>query len=178
MIDSLALRVDIARAMGQRLHGQVQRFIKSRTLRRALEVRTSVDGSRVGADLVISQYWAVYYHDGRGPLRPRNGKFLVWFKRVEDDPRVDGGANYPVRATDIRRLSLSPAEFTRMLASGRMIIARRAGPTFGNPFFNRLANRAPSMVRGIAPRMMSTAVRRALAETGLDRIMIDARVRL
>lgn len=48
-------------------------------------------------------YWAVYIEAGRGPVRPRTKKYLVWFRQPSLDPRLAGG--YPKRREDIRRLT-------------------------------------------------------------------------
>lgn len=84
--------------------------VPSKTLQRAMSVEMGKDVPDLlpsQAALVIPHYWAVYLHDGRGPVWPDRARYIVFFRRIEDDPRVDGGKNYPVRASDIRKLSSS-----------------------------------------------------------------------
>lgn len=110
---------------------------RARALRDDLRIQVvDVDEVRSEAHVVTDFYWAVYYHDGRGPVRARPGKFLVFFSDPDFDPRIDGAArNYPRRASDIRRLNLTRGEFTRLLRSGRMIATKRVGAAEAHPFF-------------------------------------------
>jgi hypothetical protein len=160
--DPLSFKVDVAQKMAARLRDVVRRYIDSDTLKNAIEIVLEFDGADVRADLVWPHYWAVFYHDGRGPLRPINGKYLVWFMDPEDDPRNQGG--YPVRKSDIRRLELSTEEFKALLASGRMIVRTYAGPTRGKKFLERLAGRAAKHVQPIVRREFSRHVKDALAD--------------
>lgn len=90
--------------------------IPSRTLRNAMEIVLEADDLRdnEGA-LFIPHYWAEYLHDGRGPVQPRQAKFIVFFRRPQDDPRLSRG--YPIRVSDVRRLTKS--EFDQGLARNR-----------------------------------------------------------
>lgn len=110
---------------------------RARALREDLRVQIiDVDEQTSEAAVLTDYYWAVYYHDGRGPINARPGKFLVFFRDPDDDPRIDGSArNYPRRASDIQRLNLSKGDFGRLLRSGRMIATKRVGPAEGHPFF-------------------------------------------
>lgn len=137
---ALEVQRDIARDIAIRAQLTVGRAIESRTLRAALE-RTRVedtDSKTVESILTVPHYWAVYYHDGRGPIVAKRGKFLVWFRSIDDDPRVASG--HPVRATDIRKLRLSKTEFRRLHKAGKLIIAKRSGSVTGRPFFKTIAN--------------------------------------
>lgn len=151
---------DLVLLMAERLRVAVRPLIKSETLRDSIEIQLLVDGGMIGAALAWPHYWAVYYHDGRGPLRPVNGRFLVYFVDPEDDPRFKNG--YPIRAQDIKRLELSPEEFKAAIASGKMIVANYIGPARGKRFIDRLARRAPKLVQGIVKREFRGHVRAAL----------------
>ncbi len=53
----------------------------------------------------VPHYWARFIHDGRGPSPGAAGsKILVWFRDPKDDPRYPGGV-YPVRRSDVKRLT-------------------------------------------------------------------------
>lgn len=145
--DPLTFKIELARHMANQIRERVRTLIESRTLKRSLEVRVVVNGvDEVGAEVFLPQYWAVYYHDGRKAMRPRNGKFLVYFQDIEDDPRVFGGRQYPVRSAQIRRLRLDPAEFRRLVESGKLIVRESVGPAQPHPFFERMAGRAAAVV--------------------------------
>lgn len=150
--DPLIFQVTLVRKMADRLAARVRGFIESETLKRSLRVRVRLDRKHVGADLYIPQYWAVYYHDGRGPVRPRNGKFIVYFANIEDDPRVSGGKSYPVRAAQIRRLRLDPEEFRRLVREGKLVVKRSVGPVQGSRFFERLGGKAARIAAPIVSR--------------------------
>jgi hypothetical protein len=125
---------------------RVKAFIGSKTLRDALEL--IVDAPEARAELFIPHYWAVYYHDGRGPLVPVNANKLVFFADPKDDPRLVNG--YPVRATDIIRLTKEDyqaglAENARRRANGEgpfMFVLDTVGPAKARPFFEELARGA------------------------------------
>lgn len=164
-VSPIRFQVDLARMFSERIRDYVRNLIDSKTLRDALTV---IDLEEPGeAAVEVPHYWAVYYHDGRGPVRPRRGKYLVWFQSIEDDPRVDGGRNYPVRASQIRRLNLSRDQFQEMLDDGRLIMVTSAGPAVGKPFFEKLRGVAAGLVSSIAQREMSSHVRTFLAEGGI-----------
>lgn len=151
--DSLTFRIELAQKMASVIRERVRTMIESATLKRSIDTRVVIDeGGRVGAHVFLPQYWAVYYHDGRGPVTPVNGRFIVYFQNIEDDPRVSGGRNYPVRAAQIRRLRLDPAEFRRMMEDGTLIVRRRVGPAPSHPFFSRLAGRAAQLVEPTVDR--------------------------
>lgn len=134
---------DILRQIGREELLRVRSAIPSRTLRRAL--RLIVEENQGRARLFIPHYWAVYLHDGRGPVQARGGGKLVFFDDPDDDPRLRGG--YPERASDIRRLSRR--EYERGLEINRerrargqrpfMYVVDSVGPAAGRPWFDRLA---------------------------------------
>jgi hypothetical protein len=141
-------KLQLARQMAELVAARVRTLIESQTLRDALAVRST----KFGAEIFIPHYWAVYYHDGRGPVRPVNGKFLVYFANIEDDPRVRGGKDYPVRVSQIRRLRLDPDEFRRLVEEGKLIVKKSVGPTRPNRFFDKMAGRAAKIVAATAKR--------------------------
>lgn len=156
----------------------VRRDIGSRTLSRALRCR--LDPSPAGvtvARLAVPHYWAIYYHDGRGPIRPRRKKFLVYFRSIEDDPRVSGTAS-PQRFSQTKVLRLRPATFRRLVASGKLIVRTGVGPAAPNPFFQGLSDFS-GRVGSITLPAMSRFVRDSLAEENLTSIkrtsLIDVR---
>ena len=96
--------------------------IPSRTLRRAMEVQIGRqgEGDDLGEDdgaLYIPHYWATYLHDGRGPVHRKTAPYIIYFADIRDDPRVDGGRNYPVRASQIKKLT--PSQYRAGLAKNR-----------------------------------------------------------
>lgn len=148
--DPLAFKLDLARKMADRLRERVRSLIESRTLQRSLEVRVTVVGKdKIGAEIYLPQYWAVYYHDGHGPVTPVNGKFIVYFTSIEDDPRVSGGKDYPVRSSQIRRLRLDPTEFRRLVEEGKLVVKRSTGPARPHKFFERLGGKSVKAVEGL-----------------------------
>lgn len=163
--DPLTFKLDLVRQMAEQIRERVRRTIESATLQRSLDSRVVVneDGT-VGAEIFVPQYWAVYYHDGRGPVRPTSGKFIVYFQDIEDDPRVSGGRSYPVRAAQIRRLRLDPKEFRRLVEEGRLIVRSSVGPAQPHPFFEKLAGRVVKMVESTVNREFSRHAKAALAD--------------
>lgn len=151
--------------MAERLRQQVRRLIESRTLRKSLSIRLVINGQeKVGAELYLPQYWAVYYHDGRGPVYPVRGKYIVYFQNIEDDPRVSGGSNYPNRSSQIRRLRLAPEEFRALVESGKLVVRRSVGPARAHPFFERLGGRAAKAVAPIVRTDFSVHAKDVLAD--------------
>ena len=124
--------------------------IKSATLRDALEIELQPVSSAVVVG--VPHYWAIYYHDGRGPVRAAPGKFLVYFKDPAEDPRLKAG--YPVRATDI--VHLSREQFLEHLAADRLIVTRSVGPADPHPFFTRGMDGFQEKVHAPAKRFMAT----------------------
>lgn len=105
-------------------------------------------------------FWARYYHDGRGAMRSKKGKFLVFYKNVEDDPRTGGAArNYPKRKSDRKRLTKS--QFQRDLRAGKIVATTRVGPTGGTFFFTKGMRQFPAQVR----KIVEPGFRRQLRES-------------
>lgn len=127
--------------------------IQSETLRAALfvDIVPTEDAVRVG----VPHYWAIYYHDGRGPVRAKPGKWLVYFKDPAKDPRIQSG--YPERAASIVRLSRE--EFQEALARDELIVVKSVGPAAPHPFFTRGMDGFQDKVHEPARRFMSSIMR-------------------
>lgn len=159
----------LAFKLGVIMRDASRRETRSKTIERSLQV-TVLDFGRVAVE--TPYYWAVYYHDGRGPIRARPGHKLVYFRNIDQDPRVPN-RRYPVRATDIRRLTKS--QFYQMLndpGSG-MIVRTSVGPAPGDPFFERAGRIFPARASAVAQREFSAHVRALLGDE-----ILNARVRV
>lgn len=127
------------RFIASRALQRVRPLIESRTLREAL--RAQYIGRR--CFLGVPHYWAIYYHDGRGPAYPRKRtRWLVWYPNPKNDPRHRG--IYPVRRKEIRSLrdvGYSWDDIMRDVRAGIAVIAkvspRNEGRVAGHPFFKR-----------------------------------------
>lgn len=138
----------IASEASRRAAGYFRPLIPSKTLRDALTAIPGEYGLIDGAPgaksaLFIPHYWALFVHDGRGPVRPVHKRVLVWFADPRDDPRTDGTRNYPVRLDQRRRLTAD--QYRRGLEENRsrkerglepyMIVTTVSGPVQATPFF-------------------------------------------
>lgn len=128
---------------------QARSKIKSETLRHELFVKLFPQTNEVVVG--VPHYWAIYYHDGRGPVRAKPGHFLVYFKDPADDPRIKAG--YPVRASDI--IHLTRDQFLEALAQNKLIVTRSVGPAAPHPFFTDGMKSFPEKAHGPAKRFMS-----------------------
>lgn len=134
---------DLVEKLGQQAFLEAIPQIDSQTLRQSMEliVQRGTTGEGWRANLYIPQYWAVYYHDGRGGFGPQTKAFLVYFRNPSDDPRLSNG--YPTRASQIRQLTAE--EFRDGLhqnslnnKAGKepfMYVVRSVGPAGAHPFF-------------------------------------------
>lgn len=151
--------------------------VPSRTLRKALTIQLGTRETDLldneGA-LYIPHYWAVYLHDGRGPVQPREAKFIVFYHRPQDDPRLVDG--YPERVSDIRKLS--KGEFQAGLQRNRVHAQlglppfmyvlkddqgrpRSAGPADGTRWFERnegVADKATPKIESILDKYVQSIV--------------------
>lgn len=133
---------------------------RSRSISRTLQTVT-LDFGKVAVE--SPYYWAVYYHDGRGAIRARPGHKLVYFKNPDLDPRIPN-RRYPVRATDVRRLTKS--QFYRFLRdpSSGMIVRDHVGPAAGDPFFTRAGRKFRRQARDVVGEPFSGYVRECLGD--------------
>lgn len=158
---------EILTAIGEAELERVKVLIGSATLRQAifLAVYVSLDQAR----LIVPHYWAVYYHDGRGPVSPVSARKLVFFDDpLSNDPRLQGG--YPRRASDIRRLSRD--EYLEGLernaerrAAGLppfMFVVDSVGPARPRPFFDQLANNASARAGPVVKRIFDRHIQELL----------------
>jgi len=167
---------DLNAVFKQRLLEQIGRIavriarsqIQSETLKDSLfiELRPSTDQVVVG----VPHYWAVYYHDGRGPIRAKPGKWLVYFKDPSEDPRIQRG--YPERAADIVRLTRE--QFYEALNRDQLIVTKSVGPAEGHPFFTRGMSSLSGEVGPVAANMLGEML---LAAVPSEKDRIDIRVR-
>jgi len=153
----------------------------SQTLAASLSILTQQVGLRVSmAGIYIPHFWAVFVHDGRGPITPKEAKVLVWFRDREEDPRLQGGIT-PERAYRIPRLKMTPEEFKRARATGQIIVAKRSGPVAGNPFFSNSPGGGMHgfgrQVRPLIRADFEELIRSALEEAGVRKVVRPVRVR-
>lgn len=161
-------------------------LIPSRTLRAALRIDEEIDGTTVRAILSVPHYWALYLHDGRGPIQAKPGGFLVFFRDIRDDPRVSNG--FPVRMSDIVRLTKE--QFREGLRRNRqhlaaggsplevpMIVVRRVGPAAGVAFFSEglagfVDSEGGTIISGEFDRWIQSIVDDGLHETSTVRVRL------
>lgn len=138
-------------------------LIQSTTLADAVRAEFNFEADE--ALLHVPHYWAVYYHDGRGPIQAAPGHKLVFFHRPEDDPRLEGG--YPERVSQVRRLTADQfyegLEINReRFANGLppyMYVLNSVGAAKGDPFFDDLAVGAAERMDFIAQIEIEKALR-------------------
>jgi hypothetical protein len=132
----------------------------SKTVSASLHLIPLSDGSFA---VETPYFWAVFYHDGRGPVRAKPGKVLVYFRNPDDDPRIPG-RKYPVRASDIKRLTA--ADFYRFLRdpSRGMIVRKSVGPAKGDPFFVRAQAALTREVGNLVRKELSAIMREEMGE--------------
>lgn len=171
---------ELLRLYGEAELEQARRLIGSATLR---EAATLIVESQAGlATIFIPHYWAEFYHDGRSAFEAPGGRFLVYFSDPDDDPRIDGG--YPVRASDVRRLSREDfynglAINTERAEAGQdpfMFVVRSVGPAEGHPFFDALAVGAADRMDQFAEFAIDAFIQENLDEEGPQKS--TARVRI
>jgi hypothetical protein len=105
--------------------------IKPKSLREGAKVILNGDGE---IEVTFEHFWAALYHDGHGPSLARRGRYLVWFRVPERDPRYTKG--YPPRTkNEIRRLTKE--EFRQAKDAGDIVISRISRGWKGDPFLDR-----------------------------------------
>ena len=134
--DSKIFLTRLALMLAKRAREYVRPRIPSRVLRRSLRlVALRTSKFRNGAAVEIPHYWAVYYHDGHRAVRPRQKQFIVYFRKGQKhlDPRVQIGAWYPRRISEVKRLTR--AQFYKAVERGDVVVTKRSGPAKGKHFF-------------------------------------------
>lgn len=152
--------------------------------RQALSIRRSLtiqeeppNAGGAVARVVTPYYWATYYHDGRGPIRAKPGKFLVYFKDPDRDPRHSFSARrYPERVSDIRRLT--KAQFYEALAKGELIVVKRVGPAPAHPFFDVGARGLQTDLAAAAAELLERFTVECLEAEGLLDFELDVTLEL
>lgn len=107
-------------------------------------------GPKVGVVCVwVPHYWARWQHEGRKGINAEKvqvtigrGKYkgkkyeayrsLVWYKDPSQDPRFKTRP-WPIQRTDWRHLT--PGEFQKDRAEGKLVFAWAVGPVAARPFF-------------------------------------------
>lgn len=119
----------------QRAFQVARQGIPSDTLRRALTIqKLSLERSK----LHIPHYWAYYVHEGSAPVNMPRGRFMIWFKDPNKDPRLDGGIT-PMRYSRTRHLTrnyLASDEFKQLVKNDEVVIAQNRRAIEGRPFFS------------------------------------------
>jgi hypothetical protein len=139
---------------GEMLRIKAAGFMRSRTLRDAL--RLHIDTENFQVDVYLPHYWAIYEHDGRGPIDMAPGKYMIYFPDIRDDPRVDGGTNYPITSPRERR-KLTKEEFVQFAEENKrrgkdnpiMVVASHVGPSAGTYFFTRAGDSLVESIGGL-----------------------------
>jgi hypothetical protein len=165
-----ALTARLLRELGEAGVRMARLGIRSATLRDALRFEQL---SYKHGRLIVPHYWAIYQHDGRGPVLPRSKRYIVFFRDPNDDPRLAGG--YPVRFKDVRRLTGD--EFRRGLEENRrlfeanpaggkqqfMVVRDDVGPTrpqASYPFFTKGMVRFPALVERMVAEFLRAEIKR------------------
>ena len=111
----------VAKALLRSGRAFVLPHIKSRQLKANLQIVDTSTSRRIKGVLRVPHYWARYYHNSRGPAKPRQAKVLVWFRNKNNDPRLRGG-KYPIYKSDRRRMTRQ--EFKKWSRVNQQIINR------------------------------------------------------
>lgn len=122
--------------LAEKARAHVRPRVPSRVLRRSLKIVPLRPSRNVyGGAVEVPHYWAVYYHDGRRAIKPRQKQFLVYWRRGKKqlDPRVKIGAWYPRRITE--NVRLNKKQFYEAIKKGDVVVTKRAGPAHGTHFF-------------------------------------------
>lgn len=125
----------------------------SRTLAQGYEVRAFRRGSVDTVRIRNVYFFSGILDKGRGEVRPRAKRNLIWFENpLKDDPRLRGG--YPRKKSEVR--TLTPSQYRDGLRrnairkqAGRrpyMIVAQRSRAVPGKHF---VRNARPELVREV-----------------------------
>lgn len=148
--------------------------IRSRTLAQAMQVTVERPTGQMRIRLRLPFYWAVYDHEGRDAIRFPPGRYMVFFPDIKDDPRVDGGADYPATRADRRHLSRE--QFRRFSQINRaraklgqepiMVVTQRVGPAEGRPGIREAVEEISQS--GLIGDLASATITQFLKETALS----------
>jgi len=187
MAGELELMRDIGRLLAEAAREQARQnlLVLAQDSNRARAIRNDLDiiflsESEEAVDLAVQTefYWALYYHDGRGPIsfEAKPGRFMVFYADPKEDPRTVGGTDYPRRVSDVRPLRLGKGEFRRLLDSGRLIAVKRVGPADPHPFFEVGMRNASRRASQAILSAFGAFVRRQLEDDDLLNPPIDVAV--
>ena len=154
--EPIALRRAITLRLGEEALVRARRACRSKTLQESMVVIRYSDES---VAVFVPHYWAIYYHEGSGPI---SGKRMAFFIDKADDPRTAGARSYPVRVSDIKKLTdvWTKEQIKAARKSGKLIFTTHVGPRGGNPFFEiGLAG-----FSAIADQIVAEVLTRALIE--------------
>lgn len=145
MIQPETFKRRLLRALAEHAKRRFESVGESEILSSTWEIR------RVGTDALVVRnpfYWARFYYLGRGAVRPREARFLVWFRDPSDDPRLRPSP--PRRIDQVRRLTAE--QFRDALAAKQIIVARRSGPWRGIAQFRAVQNALGPELRRMVER--------------------------
>lgn len=143
---------DLAKKAAQLVFDRLKTFVTSATLRRSMYVMKEKRSG--GYRIVFPQFWAIYYHNGRGAITAEPGHFLVYFVDPRNDPRLKAG--YPTLKRQVRHLSAAQFAFgvkmnKKLEKEGRgpmayMVFTRHVGPSKAHPFIKQALARFPTNI--------------------------------
>lgn len=141
-------------------------------LRKDLEIQIA---SKSVARLYLDPYYALYVHDGSGPLnREGDGSVppYVWYKNPKEDPRLSAGRT-PSRAANLRHLN--GEQFRRAYAARKLIVTRSIKRRKASLFFdNKVGMKGfRQEVSTIIPPAFSEHIRTSLGKDFQDRELIE-----
>lgn len=181
----------IERALPQALI-RAKAFCESKQLRGLMEYVVVETGDKKASGIVnVPHFWAIYYHEGR-KIITKDGGYLVWFRNINDDPRLNNG-QAPVYRSDVRKLTegqwrdwiAKNKEARRKGQPPPMIVSTRSPINgkinwHGNKFFSNAAGEGMS---GMAEEFKQIAKEEAfsymeewLKATGLKKAKINIRI--
>lgn len=145
----------------------------SKTLNRAMQIK--VDSDIIGR-IHLPHYWAIFVHDGRGPIRAK-GKKLVYFANPANDPRLEGG--YPITRSDIKHLTreqyregLERNRELRGTGQVYMYVVDSVGPAVGTHFFDKGMLGFETVVNRIVKEELDRVVSEVLISEGEQKTIV------
>ena len=126
----------IRRDIRQELEEQAIASIPSLTLSNQVKVDEIAEGKFRAR---VPHYWASIFHDGRGPVRSKEGgPSLLFFRDPDKDPRLAAG--YPERYAQVQYLRegkrMDGKKLAAMVKNDEATLTRSVGPAAGTYFFD------------------------------------------
>ncbi len=108
--------------------------VRSRTLRSSMEA-VKIQSSRSSATWAVNipYYWATFRNKGTKAFTMPKGKWIVFFRNSQDDPRLQGG--HPKTRGERKRLNLSRRQFRGLKKSNKIRFLKRMPKVEGEGFF-------------------------------------------